>query len=288
MKLIYEIDNSPEYEIQEEINESTGQKTKKYKIKGVFSTIGEKNRNGRIYPRRIWETEVAKYQNVIKSGSLNRLCEWQHPARTSVDPMEAVAAIDKLEIVGNKVIGEATLLDNPKANQLKSLIDNGIKVSVSSRGVGKVDRDTVKDFKLITYDLVDTPSDFNATMDGMVESYTMNEGVLEGKEFDINENGDVVEVPLTESFTDEEIQNGLKESFSNFLNSLKSNDINEARTDPTVIKDLMDTVCRAVSSDYSDGGMVNSTRENTKTSGRFVANLEQDTPYIVNISVEKQ
>lgn len=232
MKLIYEIDNSPEYDIQEHIIESTGEKVKKYKIKGVFSTIGERNRNGRIYPRNVWEREVSNYQDTIKSGSLNRLCEWQHPARTSVDPMEAVAAIDKLYIEGNKVMGEATLLDNPKANQLKSLIDNGIKISVSSRGVGKIEEGIVKEFKLLTYDLVDTPSDFNATMNGMVEGHNMNEGVLADKEFMITESGEIKEVPLTESFTNEEIQRGIKESFNKFLSSLNtSSELSEASSE---------------------------------------------------------
>lgn len=232
MKLIYEIDNSPEYDIQETINEKTGVTTKKYKIKGVFSTIGEKNRNGRVYPKNIWEKEVANYQKTISSGSLNRLCEWQHPARTSVDPMEAVAAIDSLEIVGNKVMGEATLLDNNKANQLKSLIDNGIKISVSSRGVGKIEEGVVKEFKLLTYDLVDTPSDFNATMDGMVEGYSIVEGVLEDKEFMINEYGDIEEaaefVNEDAEKTAEEMRDALRAGFANLVKSSKESETADA------------------------------------------------------------
>ena len=82
-------------------------------------------------------------------------------------------------------MGEATLLDNEQARQLKSLIDNGIKLSVSSRSLGSVKNGIVEDFKLITYDVVDTPSDYNATMNGLVESYQLNEGILMDKEFDI-------------------------------------------------------------------------------------------------------
>lgn len=166
MKILYEDFHEPEI-----ISESNDSGKKKYKIRGVFSTIGEKNRNGRIYPEHLWKREVDKYQEVIKSGSINRLCEWEHPERTNVDIMEAVAAIEDLHIEGNKVIGTAVLLDNPKATQLKSLIDNGIKISVSSRGVGNVGRNGIVDeFNLITYDLVSSPSDHNATMSGLVES----------------------------------------------------------------------------------------------------------------------
>jgi hypothetical protein len=119
--------------------------------------------------------------------------EWEHPARTNVDPMEAVAKITKLNIEGKYVIGEAVLLDNAKANQIKSLIENGIKISVSSRGVGSVKNGIVENFKLVTYDLVSDPSDFNATMNGVVESYSLNEGILQDKSFYLDDFGNVHE-----------------------------------------------------------------------------------------------
>ena len=177
-KILYEYE-TPEVSVEEVLTES-GQTKKKYKIKGVFSTIAERNRNGRIYPRHLWESAVSKYQDVLKSGSMNRLMEWEHPPRNTVDPMQAIAAIDKLYIEGNKVIGEATIFDNEKGNQLKNLIDNGIKIAVSSRGTGKVGQGgVVEKFDLITYDCVMLNSDKNAIMDGYVsesaESYLLTE-----------------------------------------------------------------------------------------------------------------
>lgn len=191
---------SPNFSVEESINETTGLPSKKYKIKGIFSTIGEKNRNGRIYPKHLWEKNVREYQEVIETGSINRLGEWQHPPRSNIDPMKGVIAIDKLYIdqTGKYVMGEATLLDNEQARQLKSLIDNGIKLSVSSRSLGSVKNGIVEDFKLITYDVVDTPSDYNATMNGLVESYQLNEGILMDKEFDIVDDK-IVEVKSAES-----------------------------------------------------------------------------------------
>ena len=119
--------------------------------------------------------------------------EWEHPARTNVDPMEAVAKITALNIKDKYVMGEAVLLDNPKANQLKSLIDNGVKISVSSRGVGSVKNGVVENFKLVTYDVVSAPSDYNASMNGLVESYRLNEGIIEDLTFSIDEFGNIVE-----------------------------------------------------------------------------------------------
>lgn len=228
LQLIYDLDAAPDFVVEEEINEATGATSKKYKIKGIFSTIGEKNRNGRIYPRQLWENEVSKYQMNFTSGSINTLMEWEHPARTSVDPMEAVAKITDLKIKGKYVMGEAVLLDNPKANQIKSLIDNGVKISVSSRGVGSVKNGIVENFKLVTYDIVASPSDYNASMNGLVESYQLNEGIIEDLTFGLDHNGNIV--PLSESdpsqfsevYEQTDINTAFAEKFSKLLDELKT------------------------------------------------------------------
>lgn len=223
-KLIYDIDAQPEFIIEEVINEATGVTSKKYKIKGIFSTIGEKNRNGRIYPKELWEGEISKYQENFNSGSINTLMEWEHPARTNVDPMEAVAKIVSLGIKDKYVMGEAVLLDNPKANQLKSLIENGVKISVSSRGVGSVKNGIVENFKLVTYDVVAAPSDYNASMNGLVESYQLNEGIIEELTFGLNEYGCIV--PMKESvykdtFNKDDVNTAIISKFSEIIENLK-------------------------------------------------------------------
>lgn len=222
MNLIFDIDSKSELEVTEQVNEATGNTEKKYKIKGIFSTIGEKNRNGRIYPKQLWESEISSYQDNFTNGSINTLMEWEHPSRTNVDPMQAVAKIESLKIEGNYVIGEAVLLNNEKAQQLKSLIDNGIKISVSSRGVGNVRNGIVENFKLITYDLVSDPSDYNATMNGVCESYQLNEGVVQGKNFKYDTDGNIVEVSDKDLclFETKDIQSALKDKFADFLKKL--------------------------------------------------------------------
>ena len=219
MNLIFDIDAKPEFVIEESIDESTGKASKKYKIKGIFSTIGERNRNGRIYPRELWESEVSKYQENFSTGSINTLMEWEHPARTQVDPMEAVAKITSLNIKDKYVMGEAVLLDNPKANQIKSLIDNGVQISVSSRGVGSVKNGVVENFKLVTYDVVATPSDYNATMNGLVESYQLNEGIIEDLRFGIDSSGNIVTVNegSVEAFDKDELQSAVLSKFKDIL-----------------------------------------------------------------------
>lgn len=188
MKLIYENNDVSFEQILSETAE------KKYRIKGVFSSPGKKNKNGRIYPMNIWEREVQKYQEHLNTGHPNTLMELNHPPRTHVDMMEAVAKMEKLWIENGYVYGEAVLLDNEKANQLKTLIDNGIKMSVSSRGVGSVKGDIVENFNLVNFDIIPNlgQSDYSAEMYGIVE------GVLQDKNFLITESGEIVETAENE------------------------------------------------------------------------------------------
>jgi len=186
MKLILEENFDVENVV--ELNESTGEK--KYVIKGTFSTPEKKNRNGRIYGRKLWEDNVARYQNEIKNKTINTLMEKEHPPRTAVNPWEAVAQIRKLEMRDGVVYGEAELFNVPETKIMRELIDKGIKIGVSSRGVGKMKGDIVEEFNLITYDIVSTPSDYNANLEGFNESL-----ILEGVEIEIGENGEYICTP---------------------------------------------------------------------------------------------
>lgn len=184
MKLILEDDKLDlDSQVVESINEATGQKKKEYYLSGVFSTAGVKNGNGRVYPRAIWEKEVSDYQEKIKTNHINTLGEWEHPTRADVDPMKAVIKITELKLEGDYVYGKAKILDNPDGDRLKVLIDEGIKIDISSRGVGSVGRNgIVEEFKLITYDLVSKASNPGSHLTGIVE----------GMNYMINESGDIV------------------------------------------------------------------------------------------------
>jgi len=217
---------------EEELNEATGITEKNYYISGIFSTPEAKNRNGRVYSRHIWEREVEKYQLEIQNVSKNTLCEYNHPPRTNVDEMKAVARIVELKMdsTGN-VIGKAKILnDNTElTNKLKGLIKEGIKIGVSSRGVGKVSATgIVEDYKLITYDVVPDPSDYNAMLNGVVEGYTFENGVMLDKEFQIDESGcigEICDMPnVSESSTEKcPIQEKIDMAISEVKNDIYNN-----------------------------------------------------------------
>ena len=187
MKLIIE-DNYQELNT-EVITESKG--SKKYIIKGLFSTPGEKNRNGRVYPKPLWETSLMEWEKKANLDPTYRLMELEHPPRSTISKWDAVAKIRKMEFGDDgRIYGEAEILDNdanPKIGQLKALIDAGIPIGVSTRGLGRIGRgNIVEEYNLITVDIVSSPSNIGSDLAGSTE---FSEGILLEKEFKQDEDG---------------------------------------------------------------------------------------------------
>lgn len=196
----------------DELNESNGKTEKSYYIQGVFSTIGVKNRNGRVYSRHLWEKEVARYQDELRNKTINTLGEYNHPPRSEIDPMKAVIRITELKIDGNHVFGKAKILNNnsPETEQLKALIKEGMKIGISSRGVGSVnEQGVVQSFKLITYDVVPNPSDYNANLDGLTEGALLENGIVKNIEYSLNESGQIQQKKFTD-YEQYKIRQGLE------------------------------------------------------------------------------
>ena len=172
MKLLIEDACELQTEVLDELNESTGEKTKNYYIHGTFSTPDKKNRNGRVYSTKLWENAIAGWREKVKVDNKYRLGEMEHPSRVDPDPMKAVIKITSLKLENGLVTGRAKILNDnsPTTNKMKALIDEGIKIGVSSRGTGRMKGSIVEEFNLSTYDVVQSPSDYNAMLSGIVES----------------------------------------------------------------------------------------------------------------------
>lgn len=132
------------------------------KIRGVFGRCNEKNNNGRIYPTAVLENQLKKVQPLIAE---RRLCgELDHPQNDVVRLANASHLITKLEMKGNDLIGEAEVLKTPAGLTAKALVNGGVKIGISSRGMGTLSEDhngdkiVNEDFRLITFDLVADPS----------------------------------------------------------------------------------------------------------------------------------
>ncbi len=177
MKLIKELNEEVEY-----ITEDNEGKKNHY-IQGVFLQSEITNRNGRMYPKSVLDREVKNYNE--KYIRTNRaLGELGHPEGPTVNLDRVSHKITELKEDGNNFVGKAKLLDTPMGNIAKNLLGEGVKLGVSSRGMGTLKRENGasvvgEDFMLATAaDIVSDPS----APDAFVE------GIMEGKEW-VWENG---------------------------------------------------------------------------------------------------
>lgn len=145
----------------EVINEGT-EGNSRLRLRGKFQQCDEQNNNGRIYPRKILEAQVQAIQEKIGDRSLVGALD--HPANDAIHLSQASHVITGLSVGKNgEVIGECEILSTPNGKIVEALINDGVKIGISSRGVGSVTEGIKgkivnEDFKLITFDLVSDPS----------------------------------------------------------------------------------------------------------------------------------
>ena len=189
LKLISEhIEQDTDYLIEQD--EKTGNKN--YKIKGIFMQADIKNRNGRIYPMEVLQKEVKRY-NKQYINEKRAFGELGHPDGPTVNLERASHLVTALYPDGKNFIGEAKILSTPMGEIVKSLMDDGAKLGVSSRGMGSLDQKNGanyvrNDFYLATAaDIVADPSAPNAFVEGIMEGkeWIWNNGLI--KEADIAE-----------------------------------------------------------------------------------------------------
>jgi hypothetical protein len=139
-----------------------GVTSKTMRVRGTFQRAEEANANKRIYPRPLLEAQINKLQPLIEE---RRLCgELDHPQNDTVKLANASHLVTRLEMRGNEVVGEAEILNTPAGMTAKALIKGGVKIGISSRGMGSLSesedgtKKVNEDFKLVTFDLVADPS----------------------------------------------------------------------------------------------------------------------------------
>ena len=158
---------------------------KSHFIEGVFLQSEIKNKNGRVYPQGVLAREVAKYdEHHIQKG--RALGELGHPEGPSINLDRVSHKIESLREDGNNFIGRAKILETPMGNIAKNLLDEGVRLGVSSRGMGSLkEKDGVNfvadDFMLATAaDIVADPSAPDAFVDGIMEGkeWVWDNGIL--------------------------------------------------------------------------------------------------------------
>jgi hypothetical protein len=169
MRLITEVAQDLNYLVEEK----TGGGKNVY-IEGIFAQSDTPNRNKRSYGKNIMEREVNKYQDLI--GQKRSLGELGHPENPSINLHQVSHLITSLRMEGKDVIGRAKILETPMGIIARNLIENDVRLGVSTRGLGSLKmnsngiNEVQDDFHLATVDIVADPSAPDAFVQGIMES----------------------------------------------------------------------------------------------------------------------
>ena len=218
MKLITEyVENDLEYIT--EANKASGNKD--YIIEGIFMQADQKNRNGRVYPKAIMEKAVGRYmtEQVSKGRAVGEL---NHPDGPTINLDKVSHRITDLRFEGSNVVGRALILNTPMGQIVKGLMDGGVQLGVSSRGMGSlVQKNGVstvgEDFILATVDIVQDPSAPEAFVNGIMEGvdWVWNNGIIEARTIEKMET-EIKKASRTDLYETQ------TREFKNFLSLLKS------------------------------------------------------------------
>ena len=165
---------------RQKIDESIKENDGRLIVKGVLQRAESKNQNGRVYPREVLLKEVSKYldEQVSERRALGEL---DHPESSVVNLNNASHNVIEMHWDGDDLLGTVEVLSTPSGNILKELFKSGIKLGISSRGLGSVEPVNEKngedgtvevqpDFELIAFDFVSNPSTHGAFMRPVNES----------------------------------------------------------------------------------------------------------------------
>ena len=156
----------------EQITESMKENDGKLVVRGVLQRAESKNQNGRVYPREVLVREAKKYHKEFIKQS-RAMGELDHPESSVVNLANVSHNITEMHWEGDNLLGEVEVLGTPAGNILKELFRSGIKLGISSRGMGSVEtvseggeqsQEVQPDFELIAFDFVSNPSTHVAFM----------------------------------------------------------------------------------------------------------------------------
>ena len=197
---------------------------KEYYIEGIFMQSEQKNRNGRIYPKSVLMKEAKRYQNdYVKEG--RAMGELGHPEGPTVNLERVSHLVESLKADGDNIIGKAKILETPYGKIVKNLMEGGVKLGVSSRGMGTLKQvnginEVQKDFMLSAIDIVADPSAPDAFVNGIMEgkAWIWDNGIL--KEQDLNSYCSMINRASRES--KQELEEKKLSVFENFLSKIKN------------------------------------------------------------------
>jgi hypothetical protein len=175
----------------EMINESMEKNNGRLLVKGVLQRADAKNQNGRVYPQEVLMREAKKYSD-INIKERRALGELDHPDSSVVNLNNVSHNIVEMHWSGKDLVGTVEILSTPSGNILKELFKCGIKLGISSRGLGSVKQlgessvEVQDDFELIAFDFVSNPSTHGAFLKPMHESVDRTNSIQTEKYTKVN------------------------------------------------------------------------------------------------------
>ena len=153
--------------VNKDVIKENKEKLGKIMLRGIIQRANTLNQNGRVYPRSILEREIENYQKLIREN--RALGECDHPDTSVVELKNASHIVREAYMQGDDVYGTIEILDTPRGKIIQSLIESGITLGISSRGVGTTvsqgnSQVVQDDFQLICFDMVSEPSTPGAFM----------------------------------------------------------------------------------------------------------------------------
>jgi len=201
------------------VEEKNGNQPSTMYIKGPYMQCEEVNKNKRVYDSHEMDTEVRRYINEMVTTNRS-MGELNHPTAAEVNLERACHLVTELNRNGNVYFGKSKVLTTPMGQILRSLVNDGVKVGMSSRALGTLQEmsngvNKVKDFRLVAVDCVADPSFPKAFVNG----------ILESKQFVVTKDGRFEE--YYDSFSDSlrnlprrEVENYLKEQVLDFISKI--------------------------------------------------------------------
>ena len=205
----------------EVIAEAKKDGSKNYFIEGVFMQSNQKNKNGRVYEKKTLEKAIEKYVNEqVKTG--RAVGELNHPEGPTVNLDKVSHKINELRWQGSDVVGKASILKTPMGQIVEGLLEGGVKLGVSSRGMGSlVQKNGAQyvgdDFMLSTVDIVQDPSAPSAFVNGVMEGveWVWDNGLIRQQDIEVIET-EIKRAPR------KDLQEAEIRAFKNFLSKINS------------------------------------------------------------------
>lgn len=210
---------APDDQFEYVVEEQKGNQPSTMFIKGPYMQCEEVNKNKRIYDSHEMDKEVNRYVNEMVRTNRS-MGELNHPTQAEVNLERACHLVTELSRNGNVYYGKSKVLTTPMGQIVRSLVNDGVRVGMSSRALGKLEEcgsgiNRVKDFRLVAIDCVADPSFPKAFVNG----------ILESKQFVVTNDGHFEEI--YDSFSDKlrhlprkDVESYLKEQIVEFFSKI--------------------------------------------------------------------